>query len=151
MTPVLNFAGIISASMMGGFAPTWSAHPIQHTSASNICVYNIQTSARPILSRISGAGLHLAFLQLVNAEIDWNVLVAVGSVPLQQRYIADYTANNVHRKPGNGGFFFSCYLGSYWEMLFDDAMVGAHTGTLKKRPLDAVCTRSHTHIARTLL
>ena len=143
--------GTISATSMAGFGLSLSAVTIARIWSSNICVYNIQTSARPILSRISGAGLHLAFLQVVNAEIDWNVLVAVGSVPLQQRYIADYTANNVHRKPGNGGFFFSCYLGSYWEMLFDDAMVGAHTGTLKKRPLDAVCTRSHTHIARTLL
>ena len=38
------------------------------------------------------------------------------TVPLQQQYLTEYLP--VHAKPGNGGFFFSCYLGSYWEMLY---------------------------------
>lgn len=64
--------------------------------------------------------------------------VANYTVKLQQAYVAEYTANNMHKKRGNGGFFFSCYLGSYWEMLFDDGMVGDHTNPLPKHALDAV-------------
>jgi hypothetical protein len=64
--------------------------------------------------------------------------VANYTVKLQQAYVAELTANNVHKKKGNGAFLFSCYLGSYWEMLFDDGMVGDHTNPLPKRSLDAV-------------
>jgi len=66
------------------------------------------------------------------------VLVANYTVPLQKAYVKEYTANSMHKKHGNGGFFFSCFLGSYWEMLFDDNMVGAHTNPLPKHSLDAV-------------
>ena len=38
---------------------------------------------------------------------------------LQQAYVAEFTAGGAHKKKGNGGFFFACYLGSYFEMLFD--------------------------------
>ena len=52
------------------------------------------------------------------------------------KYLSDFQTTAT--KPGNGGFYFSCYLGSYWEMLFDDSMVGKHAGTLPPHPLDAV-------------
>ena len=58
------------------------------------------------------------------------------TVPLQEQYLTEYLP--VHAKPGNGGFFFSCYLGSYWEMLYDDGMLGKHTGTPQPHALDAV-------------
>ena len=34
------------------------------------------------------------------------------TIPLQQTYIENYAVAST--KPGNGGFFFSCFLGSYW-------------------------------------
>lgn len=34
--------------------------------------------------------------------------VANYTVKLQQAYVAEFTANDVHKKKGNGGFFFSC-------------------------------------------
>ena len=39
--------------------------------------------------------------------------IAAWWVVAQRRYITDYTASGVHTRPGNGGFFHSCYLGSY--------------------------------------
>eukprot|EP01062_Namystynia_karyoxenos_P022143 TRINITY_DN18469_c0_g1_i1.p1 TRINITY_DN18469_c0_g1~~TRINITY_DN18469_c0_g1_i1.p1 ORF type:complete len:499 (+),score=185.96 TRINITY_DN18469_c0_g1_i1:78-1499(+) len=38
--------------------------------------------------------------------------------PTQQQYLDDFTRSGVHKKPGNGGFFHQCYLGSYWESDF---------------------------------
>ena len=52
-------------------------------------------------------------------------LVAEFSVPLQKAYLSDFATTRT--RPGNGGFFFSCYLGSYWEMLF--------VSNLRLRPL----------------
>jgi hypothetical protein len=48
-------------------------------------------------------------------------------VKLQQAYVAEFTAGGAHKKKGNGGFFFACYLGSYFEMLFDGGPVPPQT------------------------
>jgi hypothetical protein len=46
--------------------------------------------------------------------------VANYSVPLQQRYIDEAKAAGLtDTSKGNGGFYHSCFLGSYWEMLFE--------------------------------
>lgn len=39
--------------------------------------------------------------------------IAAWWVPAQKQYISDYTRSGAHQKPGNGGFFHSCYLGAY--------------------------------------
>ena len=39
--------------------------------------------------------------------------IAAWWVPAQQQYLSDYTRPGTHLKPGNGGFFHSCYLGTY--------------------------------------
>ena len=39
-------------------------------------------------------------------------------VPAQQQYLTDFTRSGTHAKPGNGGFFHQCYLGSYFQESF---------------------------------
>ena len=50
---------------------------------------------------------------LCNAQIvsDW-------WAPAQQQYLDDYTHSGAHARPGNGGFFHQCYLGSYFQQSF---------------------------------
>jgi len=66
--------------------------------------------------------------------------VANYSVPLQQRYVAEAIAAGLASSsgPGHGGFYFGCYLGSYWEMLFDASMVQPPPPGIEPRPLDSV-------------
>lgn len=37
------------------------------------------------------------------------------TAPYQRQYVDDYVKSRVHAKAGNGGFFHSCYLGSYFQ------------------------------------
>eukprot|EP01052_Picozoa_sp_SAG31_P011978 SAG31_NODE_690_length_12796_cov_4.634559_10_plen_1106_part_00 len=41
----------------------------------------------------------------------------VGNItaPYQQQYVEDYARSRTHTRVGNGGFFHSCYLGSYFQ------------------------------------
>ena len=37
------------------------------------------------------------------------------TAPKQKQYIDDYEKAGVQKQAGNGGFFHSCYLGSYFQ------------------------------------
>merc|ERR1712232_1313485 len=39
-------------------------------------------------------------------------------IPFQKEYISDTLTSGIMDKPGNGGFYHSCHLGSYWNSAF---------------------------------